>query len=1017
MSNESPSAGRLPGMGFLVFGMHRSGTSAVARLLGEAGANLGERIVPGSAGNEEGHWEDAFAVETNERLLADLGRSWDDPRPLPGGWLHADATRQAIARIADYLRSSRSGERAWAIKDPRMCLLADAWMAAVAQAGCPHAVILVARHPAEVAGSLAARDGLAPATAELAWLRHTLEAERATRGAPRVVLGYAEFLDDPLRLLDRLRALPGGDVLRRAGAQVVQSAKRHHRADDIPPGLLAEVWQQFQAAREPDAGTLDRCAGRLAEVDALYAPILTDAFRERADLWRRAARAEAALVELGAESGGPVSLHRAVTEMGQALGAGIERVVDGISGDIRRMQDEHAGAIESAARLGGQVGLLREELSRREQELQAARATIGDRERTLSEAREQQHADRATIDALERAASQARDGLQAAQATVGMLERTVAQAQAEQLVRAAQLEEHAARIAELEEQTASDAREHEARVEHLRRRLAKAEADLGLMLGSRSWRITRPMRVLARLLRGELSQQDRRRVLRGALRPLAQARLLPGSWRQRVMQDERDTIRPVPVSGEPPADPAAVAPAVRIPSKPDVFVWAVIDWHFRMQRPQHLARSLAEQGHRVFYLSNNLVDATGPGFDVERLDDAGRLFQVFLNAKGAPPIYFGSPCPATVAQLRRSMGELMQWADSDGGLCIVQHPFWTDVAAVVPGAALLYDCMDHHAGFADNAPDVLQAETRLIEQSDMVVVTSAWLEQELAGSTSHRALVRNGCDFEHFRVPPAKRYHDARGRRVIGYYGAIAEWFDVELVRALARAFPDCLVLLVGSDTAGVAAQLGNEPNVAFTGEVPYGRLPYYLHGFDVALLPFRVLPLTLATNPVKVYEYLCAGKPVVAVDLPELRQFGGLVQCASGQEEFLQQVGVALRETDPDLPLQRMRFAAEQTWAHRARELDEAIAALPQPRVSVIVLTYNNLEFTRACLHSLDAHSHWENLEVIVVDNASTDGTPDFLREWARAGSGRRIILNQDNVGFAAGNNIGLAAAGGAYL
>ena len=91
-------------------------------------------------------------------------------------------------------------------------------------------------------------------------------------------------------------------------------------------------------------------------------------------------------------------------------------------------------------------------------------------------------------------------------------------------------------------------------------------------------------------------------------------------------------------------------------------------------------------------------------------------------------------------------------------------------------------------------------------------------------------------------------------------------------MRDVARAYPDCLVLLVGNDTASVGARLADEPNVVLTGEVPYDRLPYYLHAFDLAMLPFKVMPLTLATNPVKVYEYLGAGKPVVSVDLPEMR-------------------------------------------------------------------------------------------------------------------------------------------------
>ncbi len=97
--------------------------------------------------------------------------------------------------------------------------------------------------------------------------------------------------------------------------------------------------------------------------------------------------------------------------------------------------------------------------------------------------------------------------------------------------------------------------------------------------------------------------------------------------------------------------------------------------------------------------------------------------------------------------------------------------------------------------------------------------------------------------------------------------------------------------------------------------------------------------------------------------------------------------------------------------------DLVQAIEALPEPRVSVVVVTYNNLDLTRICLQSLEQYTGYGNLEVIVVDNASADDTPAYLREWAAAGADRQLILNDDNRGFAAANNQGLALASGEYL
>jgi GT2 family glycosyltransferase len=112
-----------------------------------------------------------------------------------------------------------------------------------------------------------------------------------------------------------------------------------------------------------------------------------------------------------------------------------------------------------------------------------------------------------------------------------------------------------------------------------------------------------------------------------------------------------------------------------------------------------------------------------------------------------------------------------------------------------------------------------------------------------------------------------------------------------------------------------------------------------------------------------------------------------------------------------------RRAFAAKNTWRHRVDDLEHVIAALPEPLISVIVVTYNNLELTRACLDSIERFSDYGNLEIIVVDNASSDGSPQFLQQWAAEGVNRRLVLNPDNRGFSAANNQGLKLAQGEYL
>lgn len=545
-----------------------------------------------------------------------------------------------------------------------------------------------------------------------------------------------------------------------------------------------------------------------------------------------------------------------------------------------------------------------------------------------------------------------------------------------------------------------------------------------MMRNTRSWKITSPLRFAVRLYRHGLLEEDRRNIFKG-LRAAYRRVPLPVSARKMLGLAYRNTVKPsyavirtqflATVLFQPPLD----VPAVQEKDNPDYIVWGVIDWHFRHQRPQQLAQALAASGRRVFYVSANLVDDARPGFSHESLDGNKRLYQINLYAAGAPVIYTSAPSHDALTQLRASMGEVLAWAGSRQLVSLVQHPFWCDIASVLPNSRLIYDCMDHHEGFGNTASAVLALERALMRNADLTVTTSVWLDNIVAEHTPNRALIRNASEFDHFSRKRETLYADTQGRKIIGYYGAIAEWFDQDLVELIAQRFPDCCILLIGDDTVNAKKRFKSLANIVMLGEIPYVKLPTYLHAFNVCLLPFKVIPLTLATNPVKVYEYLSAGKSVVSVDLPEMQQFGDLVRVAENPEGFLIAVQEVLNGQDaPDAGARRQAFAREQTWKHRASTLiSHAESSIRDPRVSVIVVTYNNLDFTRACLASLDEQTDYDNMEIIVVDNASADDSAKFLAQWVTGASNRKLVLNDDNRGFAAANNQGLALATGSYM
>ena len=503
-------------------------------------------------------------------------------------------------------------------------------------------------------------------------------------------------------------------------------------------------------------------------------------------------------------------------------------------------------------------------------------------------------------------------------------------------------------------------------------------------------------------------------------------------WPQLMPSAPASTALPTATHSESVAAPAAAVPSNRVAhalpwmarntplGQRDWIIFGIIGWNFRIQRPQHLARELARAGDTVFYIEPDFVPDAEPGFSIRQIDPDLPLYSVRLHLAGAPAIYFEPAKAEQLQQLQLSMAELMgQWGIQASSV-LLEHPYWVPLARSLPNALHVYDCMDHHEGFGGMPKALVDLEHDYMERADALIVTSQWLHDwAVEHGRKDAQIVRNGCDYAHFHGITSTPYRSETGRKVIGYFGAIAEWFDVDLVEQLAKRFTDCEIVLVGNDTVQAGKRLGKLPNVRLLGEKPYAELPHYLHGFDVCLLPFQRIPLTLATNPVKVYEYLCAGKEVVCTDLPEISQFGDLVHKAASHEDFLAAVARALQQpADQAGQAARQEFARTQTWAMRAAQLRAHTHALALPSISVIVLTYNNWAYTEACLNSLLTRTDYPGrLEVVVADNASSDETVVRLKEWAEYEPRLKLVLNDSNLGFSAGNNTGLAAATGDYL
>jgi glycosyltransferase involved in cell wall biosynthesis len=194
----------------------------------------------------------------------------------------------------------------------------------------------------------------------------------------------------------------------------------------------------------------------------------------------------------------------------------------------------------------------------------------------------------------------------------------------------------------------------------------------------------------------------------------------------------------------------------------------------------------------------------------------------------------------------------------------------------------------------------------------------------------------NGVDDEHFaatRPEPedaAVARLRAEGKPIAGYYGALARWFDYELLEQTARRRPDWNFLLIGPDYDGSLrrASLLGCPNVRWLGPRPYAHLPAYLAVFDVATIPFRLDPITMATSPLKLYEYFAGGRPVVTTAMPECVAHPE-VHTVETAEQFAAILDVARGEGEDPATRARLRaVGAANSWHQRVLQLEHVLAA-----------------------------------------------------------------------------------------
>ena len=423
-----------------------------------------------------------------------------------------------------------------------------------------------------------------------------------------------------------------------------------------------------------------------------------------------------------------------------------------------------------------------------------------------------------------------------------------------------------------------------------------------------------------------------------------------------------------------------VNPAVQAPASPSVLLcFSHLRWDFVTQRPQHLMRRFAG-GHRVFFWEEPIgCDHPLPYLEHHHFphDDVTAL-------RPRLPHWWSTE--------QREAG-LKDLLDRFVATCVPQPPiawFYTPMmwgwARHLQTAAVVYDCMDELSAFAHADPLLVQRETALLAQADVVFTGGRSLFEAKRRRHGNVHAFPSSIEAEHFAVARDATSEPEDQRDLpyprLGYYGVIDERLDLDLIDRVAAARPDWQIVMIGPVVKIDPATLPRRANIHWLGGRGYPELPAYLGGWNVALMPFAINEATRYISPTKTPEYIAGGKPVVSTPIADVvADYGRLdaVGIAETPEQFVAACEKALR-----LPKQG-------AWLRAADS----------------VLAQTSWDKTQADMAALIGAARGRRMAAVTPALALSDGTPDYdvlvvgagfagavLAERLAAGSGQRVLL-----------------------
>jgi 2-polyprenyl-3-methyl-5-hydroxy-6-metoxy-1,4-benzoquinol methylase len=345
------------------------------------------------------------------------------------------------------------------------------------------------------------------------------------------------------------------------------------------------------------------------------------------------------------------------------------------------------------------------------------------------------------------------------------------------------------------------------------------------------------------------------------------------------------------------------------------------------QRPQQLMKAFAKLGHRAVFMEYGRYDGTVYFRDGVEISDCRSI-------------------------LPKAEESTILW---------VSHPPYYRFTDTLHADLLVFDYIDEAAEEFEiwNNQDLQNA----MEAADVITVVSKRLYEIVATLFPEKyvLIMPNAADFEHFcdakKMPiPSDLQHIPQP--ILGFMGSLASWIDVSILKEVAKLRPDWSIVLLGNDYLGIEGMLADCPNVFFLGRKLYHELPPYVGQFAVGMVPFQVRDMTHSSSPIKMYEYLAAGVPVISTPIQEAVDCPYVATGATATE-WIEKIQDLITQNSDEF----QSFALEESWEARVKQIEPILNKLAKTKQNNKVLRRQSFSSTTPTYWDIRFLTDWENL------------------------------------------------------